>query len=83
MSPYCHADRFRVLPMSNLDGAEAASPQLLRSERDCQRACCDEPACEAYTWDRNTILLGGSFAPCYFLSNGASCACTRCSVWQS
>ena len=71
MSPYCNPSVYRSFPNANIDGPDAAPPQLLRSERDCQRACCDIAGCQAYTFDRYTIMLGGSFAGCFFLTNGA------------
>ena len=71
LSPYCLPSTYRAFPNSNVDGGDAAPPQLVRSEWDCARVCCDLPACQAYTFDRNTILLGGSHAGCFLLANGA------------
>ena len=69
VSPYCNPSVYRSFPNRNVDGLDAAAPALVASERDCQRACCDIPTCQVYTFDRNTMVLGGSFAPCYFLAN--------------
>ena len=69
VSPFCAPSVFRQFPFKTLDGDGASAPLLLRSERDCQRACCDVPACQGYTMDSNTLLLGGSFAPCYLFTN--------------
>ena len=69
VSPYCNPSVYRTFEYSTFDGVRAAAPRLLQSERDCQRACCDVLSCQAYTFDSNTILLGGSWAPCYFLRN--------------
>ena len=71
LSPYCLPSTYRAFPNSNMDGGDAAPPQLVRSEWDCARACCDVPACQAYTFNRDTILLGGSHASCFLLANGA------------
>jgi hypothetical protein len=69
VSPYCAPSVYRTFTYRSFDGEPAGAPQLLTSERDCQRACCDVPGCEAYTFDSNTVLLGGSWAACYFLRN--------------
>jgi hypothetical protein len=67
-TPYCHPGVYRTFPRTTLDGAFAADPALLGTERECQRACCDVPGCTAYAFDGGQLLYH-PFAACYFLAN--------------
>jgi hypothetical protein len=68
----CWPTFFQLLASVDVVGRLAADMQLLRTERDCQRACCDTAGCVAYSFAALQVAMGGSFAPCFLLSNISS-----------
>ena len=50
--------------MTDVMGDVALGAASVASERDCARACCDVPACDAYTFTHWAVVPN-----CYFVGN--------------
>lgn len=68
VSPYCAESEYAYYPGYDVDYATSLGAALTASERDCARACCDVPRCDAYAfspWARADAVT----ANCFFAGN--------------
>lgn len=63
VSPYCGVGEYRYFPGRDVDG-DPAGGAAAGSERECARACCDVPGCDAYAW-----TSGAHPVNCFFVGN--------------
>jgi hypothetical protein len=63
-SPYCAESEYMYHARTDVRGDAALGAASVGSERHCARACCDVPACDAYTFTQWPVEPN-----CYFVGN--------------
>jgi len=69
VSPYCAVEQYTYLKGTEVIGDTALGAAVASSERDCARACCDVPACDAYSFALWPLAPGSAQPNCFFVGN--------------
>jgi hypothetical protein len=68
VSPYCAESEYAYYPGYDVDHNAPLGASLVASERDCARACCDVPRCDAYAYAAG-LRPDAAAVNCYFAGN--------------
>jgi hypothetical protein len=68
-SPYCSVQQYVYYSGHDVTGSASLGAASVSTERDCARACCDVPLCDAYAFANGILALGASQSNCFFVGN--------------
>lgn len=67
-TPYCAESEYHYFRGYDVDGNATLGSASIGSERECARACCDVPGCDAYAFSSYAAAVG-SLPSCFFVGN--------------